>query len=98
MSACPRILATAGRPSRPSTLSSLANPSLAWDHDRLDALERQAFERFTEDQLFAELGDAGFAPDPAVPLTEYNRPPAASLHRGRGPVSYEAAFGRVGLG
>jgi len=52
----------------------------------------------TEDQLFAELGDAGFAPDPAVPLTEYNRPQAASLHRGGGPVIYEAAFRRGGLG
>jgi ubiquinone/menaquinone biosynthesis C-methylase UbiE len=51
----------------------------------------------TKGQLFAEMGDAGFAPDPAVPLTEYNRPRSGSLHGG-GPVIYEAAFRRVGLG
>jgi SAM-dependent methyltransferase len=52
----------------------------------------------TEDQLFAELDHAGFAPDPAVPLTEYNRPPVPSLQRRGGPVIYEAAFRRGGRG
>jgi SAM-dependent methyltransferase len=50
----------------------------------------------TEEQLFAELEDAGFAPDPGVPLTEYNRPPAGILRGGGPPVIYEAAFRRVG--
>lgn len=52
----------------------------------------------TEQQLFAELGEAGFAPDLAVPLTEYNRPRPGSLCGGAGPVIYEAAFRRVGAG
>jgi SAM-dependent methyltransferase len=52
----------------------------------------------TEEQLYAELGDAGFVPDPAVPFTEYNRPPLASLHSGGAPVIYEAVFRRVGAG
>ena len=51
----------------------------------------------TERELFSELRDAGFAPDPAVPLEEHNRPRPGSLH-GAGPVIYEAAFRRVGLG
>lgn len=46
----------------------------------------------TADQLLAELAAAGFAPDPAVPLTEHNVPRPGSL-TGRGaPVIYEAAF------
>jgi SAM-dependent methyltransferase len=52
----------------------------------------------TEEELFAELAAAGFAPDPAVPLTEYNRPRQASLGGGGGPVIYEAAFRRVDAG
>lgn len=46
----------------------------------------------TADQLFDELDRAGFDPDPAVPLTEHNRP--AGLMRPTGPVIYEAAFRR----
>lgn len=49
----------------------------------------------TEEQLFAELGEAGFAPDLTVPLSEYNRPRPGSLCGGGGPVIYEAAFRRV---
>ena len=52
----------------------------------------------TAEQLIDELGEAGFTPDPAVPLTEYNRPvagarPAApqSAPPSR-PVIYEATF------
>jgi SAM-dependent methyltransferase len=46
----------------------------------------------TADQLLDELGRAGFDPDPAVPLTEHNRP--SGLMRPGGPVIYEAAFRR----
>lgn len=47
----------------------------------------------TEDQLRTEMADAGFDPEPAVPLREYNRPTANTAQRG-GPVIYEAAFRR----
>jgi SAM-dependent methyltransferase len=56
----------------------------------------------TADQLVDELGEAGFAPDPAVPLTEYNRPAPGSRPVAGGPapptrpVIYEAAFRRRG--
>ena len=46
----------------------------------------------TENQLVSELGIAGFAPDPRVPITEYNRPRPGVLHRGTIPVIFEAAF------
>jgi ubiquinone/menaquinone biosynthesis C-methylase UbiE len=49
----------------------------------------------TEAQLRGELEAAGFAPDPGVPLTEYNRPPGGTVRVG-GPVIYEAAFRRDG--
>jgi SAM-dependent methyltransferase len=52
----------------------------------------------TEEQLVTELGRAGFEPDPAVPLTEYNRTRPGSLQRGGGPVLYEAAFRRAVAG
>lgn len=54
---------------------------------------RQVF--LTDDQLFSELAAAGFIADAAVPLTEHNRPAAGSLHTGRAPVIYEAAFRRA---
>lgn len=44
----------------------------------------------TETQLLDELRSAGFAPDPALPLRELNRP-APGLRTG-GPVIYEGAF------
>jgi hypothetical protein len=56
--------------------------------------EPQCF--LTDVELVAELAAAGFAPDPAVPLTEHNRPPAGVLRAG-GPVIYEAAFRFGGL-
>jgi ubiquinone/menaquinone biosynthesis C-methylase UbiE len=46
----------------------------------------------TEAQLLAEFAGAGFVPDPAVPLTEYNLPRPGALPTGRVPVIYEAAF------
>jgi ubiquinone/menaquinone biosynthesis C-methylase UbiE len=48
----------------------------------------------TAEQLVSELGAAGFAPEPAVPLTEYNRPAPDTLRSGSPPVIYEAAFRR----
>ncbi len=48
----------------------------------------------TEGQLVAELDAAGFAPDPAVPLTEYNRAAGGLRAAGSPPVLYEAAFRR----
>lgn len=50
----------------------------------------------TEEQLVNELRAAGFELDPAVPVTEYNRPAPGSLRAGGGPVIYEAAFRRMG--
>jgi len=47
----------------------------------------------TETQLIDLLDAYGFSPEPAVPLTEYNRSP--SIRRSGGPpVIYEAAFRR----
>lgn len=47
----------------------------------------------TGDQLFTEMANAGFDPEPAVPLREYNRPTHATIQM-NGPVIYEAAFRR----
>jgi ubiquinone/menaquinone biosynthesis C-methylase UbiE len=49
----------------------------------------------TESQLVAELADAGFAPDPSVPFTEYNRPRPGALLARSAPAIYEAAFRRA---
>ena len=46
----------------------------------------------TDAQLIDELDAAGFARDPDVPLTEYNRPRQGTLPAGTGPVVYEATF------
>lgn len=48
----------------------------------------------SEDQLVAELRAAGFAPEPAVPLTEYNRRESGPFQAGGPPVICEAAFRR----
>lgn len=55
--------------------------------------EPQCF--LTAAQLVAELGRVGFAPDPSVPLREYNRPQPGTLSTGTMPVIYEAAFRRT---
>jgi ubiquinone/menaquinone biosynthesis C-methylase UbiE len=52
--------------------------------------EPQCF--LTEDQLEEELSRVGFEPDGAVPLTEYNRGPAAAARVGGPPVIWEASF------
>jgi len=46
----------------------------------------------TRDKLLAELAAAGFALDPSVALSEYNRQPERALCVGGPPVIYEAAF------
>ncbi len=51
--------------------------------------QRQCF--LSEAQLVAELGAAGFVPDPRVPLTEYHRPQPGTIRSGA-PAIYEAAF------
>jgi len=48
----------------------------------------------SEEQLIEEMRAAGFEPDSAVPLTEYNRPVPGALRGVGGPVIYEAAFRR----
>ena len=45
-----------------------------------------------EFQLVQEMARVGFAPDPAVPITEYNRRPDTAAAIGGPPVIYEAAF------
>jgi SAM-dependent methyltransferase len=54
--------------------------------------EPQCF--LTEPQLLAELGAAGFVPDPEVPLRELNRPRSGMLATAGTPVIYEAVFRR----
>lgn len=49
----------------------------------------------TEDQLVFELGTAGFVPEPAVTLTEYNRRGPEAVSTGTPPAIYEAAFRRA---
>jgi SAM-dependent methyltransferase len=56
--------------------------------------EPQCF--LTEAQLVTELGVAGFALDPHVPITEYNRPKPGTLHRGTALVIHEATFRYAG--
>lgn len=46
----------------------------------------------TESQLVEEMARVGFAPDPAVPMTEYNRRSETLTAVGGPPVIYEAAF------
>lgn len=53
---------------------------------------RQCF--LTRDQLISEFRLAGFAPEPSVPFSEYNRPQPGALSTGA-PVIYEAAFRRA---
>jgi hypothetical protein len=52
--------------------------------------EPQCF--LSEQQLVGELSQVGFAPDPAVPLLELNRPASNVLQVGRVPVIYQGAF------
>jgi SAM-dependent methyltransferase len=46
----------------------------------------------TDAELLGELADAGFRPDPFLPIREHNRPAPGALTTVSGPVIYEAAF------
>jgi len=46
----------------------------------------------TDEQLVQEMARVGFVPDPAVPMTEYNRRPGGVTAIAGPPVIYEAAF------
>jgi SAM-dependent methyltransferase len=50
----------------------------------------------TCEQLFCELRDAGFDPDPAWPWRELNAPPPGQVRLGGVPVIHEAAFRKTG--
>jgi SAM-dependent methyltransferase len=52
--------------------------------------EPQVF--LTSDQLLDELRDAGFEPDPALPLRELNARPPGQIRLGGPPVIYEGGF------
>ena len=54
---------------------------------------RQVF--LTADQLVAELREAGFEPDPDLPLREHNLPPPGQVRMGGAPVIYEGGFIRA---
>jgi ubiquinone/menaquinone biosynthesis C-methylase UbiE len=70
------------------------------DSDRPLPDERYVFTRFsggpqiflTIEELVAELGDAGFSHDPAIPLIEHNRRSPSSIYIGGPPVIIEGAF------
>jgi hypothetical protein len=50
----------------------------------------------TDEQLIAELGDAGFVADPRVPLAEHNRAGASMLRMPAIPVIWQGGFRRAG--
>ena len=62
--------------------------------------ERYVFTRFsggpqiflTIEELVAELAEAGFVHDPAIPLIEHNRRPPSAVYIGGPPVIIEGAF------
>jgi SAM-dependent methyltransferase len=49
----------------------------------------------TEEQILAELGARGFAPDARLPLHELNLPSRGAIHTSTAPVIYEGLFRRV---
>lgn len=96
-----RALREAGRVARPGAalfVFTFSRNTFPPDTEPV-AGERFVFTQFsgqpqcflTEAQLVAEVGAVGFAPEPFVPLTEYNRPRPGSLRSGA-PVIYECAF------
>ncbi len=94
-----REAARVARPGAALFVFTFSRHTLVDDAEPVDG-ERFVFTQFsgrpqcflTEGQLLSEMADAGFVPDPAVPVTEYNRPTAGMLRSGGGPVIYEAAF------
>jgi len=93
-----REAARVGRPNAALFVFTFSRNTLPVDAEPL-AGESFVFTQFsgqpqcflTDAQLLAELGDAGFAPDSAVPMREYNRRPSGAVSTGA-PVIYEAAF------
>ena len=93
-----REAARVARPNASLFVFTFSRNTLPADADQL-AGEPFVFTQFsgqpqcflTDVQLLAELGDAGFAQDSAVPMREYNRRPSGSVSAGA-PVIYEAAF------
>jgi SAM-dependent methyltransferase len=79
------FLVTFSRNTLPATVAGVAGEPFVFTQF---AGEPQCF--LTQEQLLEELGRAGFAPEPAVPLRELNRP--AGMIRTSGPVLYEGAF------
>ena len=69
-------------------------------YDRPLPGERYVFTRFsggpqifvTVEELIAELGEAGFSPDPSVPIVEHNRLAQSGVYVGGAPVFIEGAF------
>jgi SAM-dependent methyltransferase len=97
-----RAVAEAARVSRPGAglfIFTFSRHTLAADAEPVPG-ESFVFTQFsgepqiflTRDDIMTELGDAGFALDPAVPFVEYNRPSGVTGRWGGPPVIYEAAF------
>jgi hypothetical protein len=98
-----RAVREAARAARPGaglflfTFSRNTLPAIATPVDG----ERFVFTQFsgepqcflTKTEILEELGEAGFTPDPAVPLTELNA--RTGLIPSRGPVIYQGAFRRT---
>jgi hypothetical protein len=49
----------------------------------------------SEGQLIGALSDAGFEPDPDLPLRELNRPGPGHVRMGGAPVIFEGGFRRA---
>jgi ubiquinone/menaquinone biosynthesis C-methylase UbiE len=99
-----RAVAEAARVARPGAglfVFTFSRATLAPDAPPV-AGERFVFTQFagqpqcflTETELVDELSRAGFAKDPAGPLTEYNRPAPGIAMAGGGPVIFEGTFRR----
>ena len=97
-----RAVAEAARVSRPGAglfVFTFSRHTLRADAEAVSG-ESFVFTQFsgqpqcflTRDELVAELAAAGFALDPSVALSEYNRRPEPALCVGGAPVIYEAAF------
>ena len=97
-----RAVAEAARVARPAAalfVFTFSRHTLPSDAAPVDG-ERFVFTQFSgspqcflsADELVAELGVAGFTPDPAVPLRELNRPQPGTVRTSGPPVIYEGAF------
>jgi SAM-dependent methyltransferase len=97
-----RAVADAARAARPGAglfVFTFSRHTLAEEARPVEG-ERFVFTQFsgqpqcfvTEAELVSELAAVGFTPDPAIPLTEYNRRDGRAFPAGGPPVIYEAAF------